>query len=127
MLDITTVKQYDYKGNPEKIPAFAKAKELLSGKSLEEQVKLLCLERSEDFEEFSYGQSDYQRSHGSARPLAEADNVRGILLYKNMIVGVVINGRDVLLGKCVETYYAVDEDGTGREEVSVYHTLLFAE
>ena len=127
MFNITTVKQYDYKGNPEKIPALAKAKELLAGKSLEEQVQLLCLEKSESFEEFSYGQSDYQRSRGFATPLAKADNVRGILLYKNMIVGVVINSRDVLLGECVETYYAVDEDGTGREEVSVYHTLLFAE
>ena len=126
-MNISSMKTYEYKGDTKKIPLFDKAISVLTGKTLEEQADCLCLERSEDFEEFSYGKSECERSYSKAVPLKESYSVDGLILYNGIIVGVDINHRDVLLGRCIETYFAVDEDGTGSESVSVYHTLLFAE
>lgn len=124
MVNFESIKKYDFTGDIKKIELFDKAYELLYGKSLKEQAKDLFLIKDEDFEEFSYGKSESQRCSNNLIPLEESDSIKGLILYKGIIVGVVINGRDVLLGKCVETYFAVDEDGTGSESVSVYHTLV---
>lgn len=124
MVNFESIKKQSYEGDIKKIELFDKAYELLNGKSLDEQAEHLFLIKDEDFEEFSYGQSDGQRCTRNLTQINKSDWVDELILYKGIIVGVVINRRDVLLGKCVETYFAVDEDGTGSESVSVYHTLV---
>ncbi|MBQ7906789.1 MAG: hypothetical protein IJ309_02315 [Clostridia bacterium] len=124
MVNFDTIKKCDFEGDIKKVELFDNAYSMLSGKSLEEQAEHLFLIEDEDFEEFSYGQSDSRKCANRLIPIKKSDWVNGLFLHKGIIVGVLINRRTVLLGQCVETYYAVDEDGTGRESVSLYHTLV---
>ena len=114
----------EFEGDTSSINYYDMLVEKQQGKSLTEQARSLGISYSSIEEKYSYGDTDSSLSNEGVTPLLEAKNIDKLILKNGIIVGVVINDKNVMLGECICTYYAVDEDGTGRDEVCDYHTLI---
>lgn len=97
---------------------------VLEEKSLEEQLSHLFVSESCTEEESSYGVVESERVRGRDKSLSEISNIKALLLWDGVIVGLRMKEERLLIGKTVCTYSAVDEDGTGSRSVTDYATLL---
>ena len=101
--------------------------EMQSGKTLLEQAENLIVYESGSSAVYSYGDLDYERCRDNAKSLADATCVEKLILKDGVIVGIVVKGKNVLVGENICVYFAVDEDGTGRECVEDYCAFIIKE
>lgn len=114
----------EYRGNIE-IEGFEEIKSVLSGKTIEEQMEYFSTYENDYREEYSYGSLESARATQYARPLDRDDGIKALLVKDGIIVGINKRGETVLIGETICTYSVIDEDGTGRDEVEEYTTLIF--
>ena len=107
-----------------KIDNFEELERALSGKSIEEQMTHFCTYETSCYEEYSYGSQDCSSSHANTMELCEDRGIGKLILKDGIIVGIIKRSVAVLAGKNVCTYFAIDEDGTGRDEVEEYTSLI---
>ena len=67
---------------------------------------------------YSYGQLDSTRVYETTFRLDEYKGLKALIVNDSILVGVMVEGllsteKACLPGKCVTTYYASDDDGTG--------------
>jgi hypothetical protein len=96
----------------------------LAGKSIEEQIKCFCTRETSYYEECSYGSVDSSKALKGVMELNEDRGISKLILKDGIIVGIIKRSKTVLAGENVCTYFAVDEDGTGRDSVEEYTTLI---
>ena len=104
-----------------------KARERLAGLSLTEQAKRLLVHIYDYSAEYSYGELDSESECDTQSPLEEELSVEEIITHDGIIVGIVINGYEILLGEDKCTYSASEDDGPGRRSVTRQRGLLLAE
>ncbi len=114
----------EFDGDIKKIGDYETLLELQKGKTLVEQAESFVLIESGSIELLSYGELDSQRCRLNEESLVDADNVQKLVLKDGIIVGIIVNGKTILVGQNVCTYFAVDEDGTGKEYVEDYCAFL---
>lgn len=114
----------EYDGSTDKIKDYEKLVELQEGKTLAEQAELFIVIKSSYQSSLSYGELDKERYNGNEYSLFNSNSVEKLILKNGIIVGIVVKGHTILVGQSICTYFAIDEDGTGREEVEEYHTFL---
>ncbi len=117
----------EYNGNTSKIADYEKIVSKQQGKTLYEQAKSFYV-LINDYETKSlYSDIDSEKSISGMKPLVDFSGIEALVLKNGIIVGINVKGKNVLAGECVCTYFAIDEDGTGRDEVEEYTTLIFKE
>ena len=117
----------EFGGRVEDIKDYQKLFEMQKGKTLLEQSENLIVYESGSSAVYSYGDLDYERCRDNAKSLADATCVEKLILKDGVIVGIVVKGKNVLAGENICVYFAVDEDGTGRECVEDYCALIIKE
>ena len=108
-------------------------KKVLSGLSINEQIDYFELEQSNSREDFSYGESSGAFSRTDTHTLryemtsnGYVPTVLGLIVSEGIIVGWIYSGKRVcLLNEVRCTYWAIEDDGTGRSEVETYSKLVF--
>lgn len=102
---------------------------ILNGKTIEKQMDYYFVTESESLYETAYGEITKERLTEKAVALSEYDGVIKLLLKSNILVGAIIKGYfkndNLLLDKCVCTYYSSDNEGSGAKEREEYSYLLF--
>ena len=103
--------------------------EALSGKTIEEQMEFYYVTQSVRFYSTAYGDITKDDLKEHATKLCEYDSVKKLLLKGDILIGAVIKGYwgdEVLMtDRCVCTYYACDNDGSGTNEREDYSYLIF--
>ncbi len=117
----------EYKGETNEIKDYEKIVSKQQGKILYEQAKSFYVLVNDYEAKSSYGEVDQEKSNSGSRPLVDFDDFSAFVLKNGIIIGIAVKGKLVLAGQCVCTYFAIDEDGTGRDEVEEYTTLIFKE
>ena len=102
----------------------------LKGLSIQEQAKFFGVVSSETTEEYSYGQSEGGTESVRTEAAESCYYTRKWIVKDGIIVGAVFSnyaGRDTcrLLGEWCNTYFCMDDDGTGSEDVTVYSQLVW--
>lgn len=102
---------------------------ILNGKTIEKQMDYYFVTESESLYETAYGEITKERLTEKAVALSEYDGVIKLLLKSNILVGAIVKGYfkndNLLLDKCVCTYYSSDNEGSGTKEGENYSRLLF--
>lgn len=108
-----------------------KMKEILSGKTVEEQMEHFFVTNSIRLYSTAYGEITKDNLRENAVKLCDYDRVTELLLKGKILVGAKIKshwGEGFLLPeKRVCTYYACDNEGSGTKECEDYAYLIFAE
>ncbi|MBO5924765.1 MAG: hypothetical protein J6Q52_00700 [Clostridia bacterium] len=106
-------------------------RELLVGKTLEEQVEYFGVVKEENEERSSYGSVD-SSSHYTKPAIGiwEPYYCIGIVVDEGIIVGLwtkIWDGSRIplFLNKCTCIYFACDDDGTGSTSVDDYVTFVW--
>lgn len=108
-----------------------KISDLLSGKTVEEQMSYYYVTESKRLYDTAYGEITKEQLSESAMALADYDGIIKLLLKEKILVGAVIKGYfgngNLLLDRSVCTYYALDNEGSGTKEREDYAYLIFCE
>lgn len=107
----------------------------LKGKSLEEQMEFYRVTESSRIADISYGEIDKETIEKHCYNLSEYKAVTGLIELDGVLVGVRIHGwwdgvmqheedSVVMPYKCVCTYYASDNNGSGYKESENYAYLI---
>ena len=120
-----SIDRVEYKGDTSKINDYERIVSTGQGKTLYEQALSFCVAVSDYEVKSSYSDIDSEKSTSNSKPLVESYAFDTLVVKNGIIVGIIVKGKTVLAGECICTYYAVDEDGTGRDEVEEYTTLIF--
>lgn len=115
----------EYEGDTSKIADYEKIVSKQQGKTLYEQVKSFYVLINDYETKSSYSDIDLEKSLSGEKRLVDFTGTEALVLKKGIIVGIIVKGKTVLAGECICTYFAIDEDGTGRDEVEEYTTLIF--
>ena len=87
--------------------------------------------KSRNMYDTAYGEITKERLSEKAVPLADYDGVKKLLLKDRILVGAIVKGffreGKLLLDKCVCTYYASDNEGSGTKEREDYVYLIFCD
>ncbi len=106
-----------------------KIREALQGKTVEEQMEYYYVTKSYRLYSTAYGEITKERLAERAVKLSEYEGVTELLLKENILIGAVVKGHwgngDLLLNRCVCTYYASDNEGSGTKEREDYAYLIF--
>lgn len=97
---------------------------------LEEQAEKFAIESSENESEYSYGQLEGEKDSSYLIKANKCRYTRKWIAKDGIIVGIVFsNWRNALeekfLNEWCNTYFCIDEDGTGSTDVSVYCRLVW--
>lgn len=115
----------EYQGDTSKIADYEKIVSTQQGKTLYEQAKSFYVLVNDYETKSSYSDIDSERTVSGEKLLADFRETEALVLKNGIIVGIEVKGKLVLAGECICTYFAIDEDGTGRDEVEEYTTLIF--
>ena len=103
----------------------------LKGKTVENQMKHYGVIETTKFSKMYYGEETEARTIENAVSLSEYNDVRRLLLKGDILVGAIVKGYfkdgNLLLDKCVCTYYASDDEGSGSNDREDYANLIFSE
>ena len=104
-------------------------KERLTGKAIEEQMKLFAVVENREVSRTSYGQVDSAQVYSRAKRLTDLYEFRGLIVEDGIIEGITIQGawgREIPLGPydTVCTYYASDNNGSGSKDREDTVTLI---
>lgn len=103
--------------------------EILKGKTIEKQMEYYFVTESVRLYETSYGEITKERLNEKAVQLSEYDGVIKLLLKDDILVGATVKGYfkegNLLLDRCVCTYYASDNEGSGTKDREDYAYLIF--
>ena len=101
-------------------------RQLLEGKSIEEQMKYYGIVENMYFTKSYYGETENTRGYECSVPLAESNLVKGLIVEDGILEGVIMKGywgeRPAAPYDIVTTYYASDNEGSGyndREDTAV--------
>ena len=104
---------------------------ILEGKTVEKQMDYYYVTESRRLYDTAYGEITKDRLSEKAVPLADYKGIKKLLLKGKLLVGAVIEGNygdcNLLLDKCVCTYYACDNEGSGTKEREDYAYLIFSD
>ena len=115
----------EYTGEKSSLPDFESIKAALSGQKLSEQAMRFTLSTETVYERYSYGEVDSTNRYTESRPLGESSDAENVIVCEGVVVGAVISGCAVILGKNVCTYSSSDVDGTGGSSRDEYRELIF--
>ena len=103
--------------------------EILKGKTIEKQMDYYFVTKSVRLYESSYGEITKEKLNEKAVHLSEYEGVIKLLLKSDILVGAVVKGYfkdgNLLLDRCVCTYYASDNEGSGTKDREDYVYLIF--
>lgn len=103
--------------------------EILKGKTIEKQMDYYFVTESVRLYETAYGEITREKLNERAVNLSEYDGVIKLLLNSDILVGAIVEGYfkegNLLLDRCVCTYYASDDEGSGTKEREDYAYLIF--
>ncbi len=114
-----------YTGDVSALPDFDDMKASLSGMPYSEQARFLKLVTDDVELSRAYGSEEWRKHFDNAYPLGDESEVENIIVNEGVIVGAVIRGVTVLLGKRTCIYSASEDDGAGRREVEDYRMIIF--
>ena len=104
---------------------------ILEGKTVEKQMAHYYVTESKKLYATAYGEITKESLSEKAVPLADYDGVKNLLLKDKILVGAVVKGYygdgNLLLNKCVCTYYASDNEGSGTKEREDYVYIIFCD
>lgn len=115
----------EYEKDTSKIADYEKIVSEQQGKTLYEQAKSFYVLVNDYETKSSYSDIDSERSLSGEKSLIDFRGTEALVLKNGIIVGIIVKDKTVLAGECICTYFAIDEDGTGRDEVEEYTTLIF--
>lgn len=115
----------EYAESMGKIADFIRMKEVLAGKSISEQTDYFRISERSSVTSYSYGDSDSERLAKSTSPLYQTSDIENFIVKEGVIVGIVYDRTNVIVGKTVCTYSASEDDGAGSRSREDYCTLLF--
>ncbi len=95
----------------------------LCGKSIAEQATLLHFVKQETTAKYSYGKSDSKNVYSTCLPLCQVSETEKIIVKDGIIVGAIINNKQITVGKWSNIYYSSDDDGTGSTTIDIDATL----
>ncbi len=105
--------------------------EILSGKTIEQQMEFYYVTESYRLYSTAYGEISSENLRESSVRLCEYKGVRKLLLKGDILIGAKIKawwGDGILLpDKCVCTYYASDNEGSGTKDREDYAYLIFTD
>lgn len=104
---------------------FKSISKVLKGKKYSEQLEYFVLIECDESESYSYGKSTGGNYYQCSKPVYDSDSIDNVIVYDDIVVGVVINNKTLIIDKPVCTYYACEDDGAGSRSVEVYTTLKF--
>lgn len=106
-------------------------REVLSGKTIEQQMEHFYITESRRLYSTSYGEVNKENLKEKAVKLCDYKDVKTLLVNDKVLIGAKIDaywGDGVLLlDKPVCTYYACDDEGSGTKEREDYAYLIFVE
>ena len=112
----------DYKVDPT-------IEETLKGRTIEKQMDYYYVTESVRLYETAYGEITKARLNEKAVKLSEYDGVIKLLLKSDLLVGAIVEGYfskgNLLLDRCVCTYYASNNEGSGTKDRTDYAYLIF--
>ncbi|MDD6275819.1 MAG: hypothetical protein PUB20_03220 [Clostridia bacterium] len=112
----------DYKVDPT-------IEETLKGKTIEKKMDYYYVTESVRLYETAYGEITKERLNEKAVHLSEYDGIIKLLLKDDILVGATVKGYfkdgNLLLDRCVCTYYAYDNEGSGTKDREDYVYLIF--
>lgn len=101
----------------------------LKGKTIEKQMAHYFVTESVRLYETAYGEITKEKLKEKAVNLSEYDGVIKLLLKADILVGAIVEGYfkegNLLLDRCVCTYCASDNEGSGTKERGDYAYLIF--
>lgn len=106
-------------------------RQILLGKTIEQQMEYYYVTESHRFYNTAYGEITRENLHRYADKLCDYDGVRALLIKDGILVGAKIDamwgGEGTLFRKKpVCTYYACDNEGSGTKEREDDAHLIFA-
>lgn len=104
---------------------FKRMKKVLKGKMYSEQLEYFVLSECDECESYSYGEVTGGKSYVRVKPVYDVRSIDNVIVYKDIVVGVVIDNKTLIIDKPICTYYASEDDGVGSRSVEVYTTLKF--
>ena len=114
-----------YTADMGEISDFAEMERVLAGKSLEEQFAHFALSSSASISSYAYGQEEGTSAFAHAKPFPSSD-VSELIVRDGILVGAMVDGCRVIVGRTVCTYSASEDDGAGSRSREDYCTLLFS-
>lgn len=118
-----------YNPNNEKYVVKEEIREVLSGKTIEQQMEHFFITESRRLYSTSYGNISKDDLKENAVKLCDYTGVKNLLVKDKALIGAKIDaywGDGVLLlDKPVCTYYACDNEGSGTKEREDYAYLIF--
>ncbi|MCD8106271.1 MAG: hypothetical protein LUF35_15070 [Lachnospiraceae bacterium] len=108
-----------------------KIAKVLSGKTIEQQMEFYYVTESYNFYSTAYGEVTKEDLREHSVKLCDYKRVQSLLLNGNILIGAKIRawwGDGILLpDKCVCTYYASDNEGSGTKDREDYAYLIFSD
>ena len=95
---------------------------------LEQQIAKFRLAKTTSYQQYSYGEQDFEQCYGRTISVSQCSEVLGVIVQDNTAVGLYVRewyhyDRPLFVGQCCCIYSACDEDGTGRSERNDYIVL----
>ena len=95
---------------------------------LEQQIAKFRLAKTTSYQQYSYGEQDFEQCYGRTISVSQCSEVLGVIVQDNTVVGLYVRewyhyDRPLFVGQCCCIYSACDEDGTGRSERDDYIVL----
>ncbi len=105
--------------------------EVLSGKTIEQQMEHFFVTESYRLYSTSYGEIDKQYFRERAMRLCNCKEIKKLLIKDKILIGAKIDGYwgegVLLLDSPVCTYYASDNEGSGTKDREDYAFLIFVD
>ncbi len=103
---------------------------VLKGLPIDEQAKWFGIVYDEREEEYSYGEAEGTRKASYGTDVDKCSYARKWIVQDGMIVGIVFRNRNnsdayCFLNEWCNTYFCIDDDGTGSTDVSVSCKLVW--
>lgn len=124
---VSSLPRLPYEGDTAKIPALKEARKKLEGLTAQDQAKHLTVHVRSREASYSYGRLEDESSRDTKTLLYEDIETEKLVTLDGLVVGIVINGKQILVGEDKCTYYASEDDGPGRRSVEKYYGLLLEE
>ncbi|MCD7752885.1 MAG: hypothetical protein LUI10_14325 [Lachnospiraceae bacterium] len=120
-----------YKPVDEDYAVDEKIANILSGKTIEQQMEFYYVTESYSLYSTAYGEITGENLRESSVKLCEYEGVLRLLLKGDILIGAKIKawwGDGILLpDECVCTYYASDNEGSGTKDREDYAYLIFTD
>lgn len=107
------------------IKNFEAIKSVLAGKPLEEQFGYFTTDSRYMVERSSYGEAESIAEHSKSNETFPTEEIENLIIKDGIIVGIVMDSTNILVGNTECTYYASEDDGAGRRERTDYGSLFF--